>query len=170
MMKKNGLLLIVCTAVLSLCAFSACEELKVAPSENDDLLPQQYDSQTAEPNDSFMRIDGKLDEEIYQTASWLEFSYASNVDGTLPAVKLTGFTTELGVYIASTAKDSNVRYGADYMEQIAPAACTSWSLTIVVDKKGEEPSRLRNNWFTYYITTTNYKCLFTLKLKVWYSF
>ena len=149
-MKKKSLLTLL-SALVALCACTACEELNVAPPENTELIPDRYYSQTEEENDSFMTIDGKLDEEIYQTATWLEFSYASNIDGTLPKVKLTGFTSELGVYIASFAQDSNVRYGADYMDQIASAACTSWSLSIAVDKKGEEPARDRNNWFTYYI-------------------
>lgn len=149
-MKKKNVWIGILTCLSTLFFVAGCDEkFTVSPAENTDLLAEKYNSQTAEINDEFVVIDGKVDEEIYQNANWLEFSYASNVEGNLPVIKLTGFTGEKGIYISSIAEDKNVRYGASYMEQIAPASCTSWNFSIVVDKKGEEPNKTRNNWFTY---------------------
>ena len=146
---KSFVIAFVCS--LGLATATACDVAfqNADEAQNEHLIPESYDSQVDAENDENMLIDGKLIESVYGNANWFEFSYASNVDGKKPTVYLTGFTTEYGVYIASKANDTNVRYGGGFMEQIAPANSTGWELTIVVDKDGENPSLYRNNWFVY---------------------
>ena len=129
--------------------FSSGTEFKSDPAQNAALIPESFSSQVFGENDPDMLIDGQLTESIYDVVSWLEFSYASNVDGNLPKVYLTGFTTGCGVYIASKAYDTNVRYGGGFYEQIVPAGSTGWAFSVAIDKKKEKPSRFRNNWFNY---------------------
>ena len=137
-MKKKSFLLTILGALSALAFVAGCGTSD--PAHNAHLIPDRFHSQAKEENDPDMLIDGKLDESIYTDIEWLDFSYASNVDGTRPQIRLTGFTTEYGVYIASKAYDTNVRYGGGFMEQISPAVTTGWEFSIVVDKKGEKPS------------------------------
>ena len=64
--------------------------------------------------DKYMKIDGDLSEEKWQNKNWFQNTLIQNVNGNMPKIKVTGFTTEKGVYIAAVAQDSNIVNDGDH--------------------------------------------------------
>ena len=77
------------------------EEEKIAKAEN--TYETDYHSYCTYEHDSDIDIDGELQESVWQGKQWYTTTYPSNLNGNLPKVKVTGFTTAKGIYIASVA-------------------------------------------------------------------
>lgn len=84
-------------------------EIVVLGSEGKSLTNiSDYESFCSAKNDGNVQIDGMLDEDVWAGKRWFSNTYLSNIDGTLPTLKATGFTTSKGIYIASVVKDANM--------------------------------------------------------------
>lgn len=95
-----------------------------------------YHSYCTYEHDADMKIDAKLDEAVWQDKKWYTNTYLDNLDGTKPVIRVTGFPTEKGVYIASVVNDTNLMDNGER----APLANSNWEFRVTADNVGEERS------------------------------
>ncbi len=110
-MKKRQLAILIAIASvlvassIILCVFLLNRE-NIAKAEKQ--YEGTYNSFTTQECDSFMKIDGTLDEEQWQDKAWFH-NTGYNVDDTsFPSYDATAFLTDKGVYVAYKLKDSNI--------------------------------------------------------------
>lgn len=109
-------------------------EEKIARAEN--TYETDYHSYCTYEHDPDIDIDGVLEESVWQGKQWYTTTYPSNLNGNLPKIKVTGFTTEKGIYIASVAEDTDLRYNGE----LAPGANSNWEFAVTADNVGQERS------------------------------
>lgn len=113
MKKRDKIILIViaCVLVVStglLLAFFLNKGESIAAAEND--YQGIYNAYSSYEHDSFMKIDGQLDEEQWQNKTWHYNTGYTREEGEFPSYETTAVLTEKGVYIACKVKDSNIIY------------------------------------------------------------
>lgn len=67
---------------------------------------------------------------------WYTNTYLDNVNGKKPVLRVTGFPTEKGVYLASVVEDTNLMDNGER----APLANSNWEFHVTADNVGEERS------------------------------
>ncbi|MBQ8802333.1 MAG: hypothetical protein IJZ53_01690 [Tyzzerella sp.] len=78
----------------------------IAKAEN--TYEKEYRSFCTHEHDKDMKIDGVLDEQAWQDKEWFSNTYLINIDNNMPVMKVTGFTTDYGIYFASVVEDENI--------------------------------------------------------------
>ena len=99
---------VLCMSLLLL-VLAACNPRSaevIAPAENS--YQKDYHSFCTREQDESITIDGVLDEDVWQNKAWFVNTFLSNTNGTQPVLKVTGFPTEYGVYVAATVNDTNI--------------------------------------------------------------
>lgn len=92
-----------------------------------------YESYCSYEHDKDISIDGKLEESVWKNKKWFSNTYLANTNGTMPVLKLTAFSTEYGVYIASVVEDTNLVSDG----QRSPGMNSNWELYVTADNVGE---------------------------------
>ncbi len=65
-------------------------------------------------NDSDIAVDGVLNEPYWQNGNWFTSTYDAALGVATPQMKVTGFTTEKGLYIAAETNDTNLVNDGDH--------------------------------------------------------
>ena len=97
----------------------------------------QYEKQysfTTHGQSAEVRVDGVLDDTVWQGKKWWKHTYLSNINGVMPKVELTAFPSEQGLYIASVVYDSNLTSDGER----APGTNSNWELYIAACNAGED--------------------------------
>lgn len=112
-MKRTliAMLLIIVT-VTCVVALVACNKSEIFPEES--TYDYEYISTYEGENDLDISIDGKLDEDAWQGKKWFRNTFTNNLDGTMPYLNVTAFTTEYGVYIGAKVEDNNLIYHGEF--------------------------------------------------------
>ncbi len=116
-------------------ALSACGQTQevIDPAQN--VYEKTYDSDYKGEIDSYMAIDGVLDEIIWEDKNWFTNAFASDTTGTNgPRMYVTTHLTEKGVYVGIKAMDNNIVYTGD----MAPNWNTGVRLYVVALNVGED--------------------------------
>lgn len=137
--KKKIVIAVVAVSVLLLLigGFIAWRLLRgetIAKAEN--TYEMDYHSYCTYEHDSNIKIDGVLDEEEWQGKKWYTNTYRENLSGKYPTLRVTAFSTEKGVYIASVVEDTNLRNNG----QRAPKVNSNWKIGVTADNVGQERS------------------------------
>lgn len=103
----------------------------IAKAENK--YEKTYHSFCTLEHDKDINIDGNLDEAVWQNKKWFTNTFINNTSGNLPVLKITGFTTQYGVYLASTVEDNNLVYSGS----ISTTTNSMWELNFAADNVGE---------------------------------
>lgn len=93
-----------------------------------------YHSFCSYEHDKDMDIDGVLEEDVWKNKNWYTNTYLANTNGTMPTLKVTGFSTEYGVYIASVVEDNNLVNDG----QRSPSKNSNWELYVSAANVGVE--------------------------------
>ena len=109
-------------------------EERIAKAENQ--YDTDYHSYCTYEHDADMEIDALLDESVWQDKKWYTNTYLDNVNGKKPVLRVTGFLTEKGVYLASVVEDTNLMDNGER----APLANSNWEFRVTADNVGEERS------------------------------
>lgn len=107
------------------------EKEVIAKAENS--YDAEYISHCTYAHDEHIKIDGVLDEKEWQGKKWFSNTFLANLEGKLPVMKVTGFTTKYGVYIASTVTDSNLVNNGQHSKQNS-----LWEFYVAACKDGEK--------------------------------
>ncbi len=138
-MSKKMISLVCILSVLLTVALSGCSgNTEVAPAEN--TYDKQYSFSTYEQSPD-IRIDGVLNEEVWQGKQWFSNTFLSNATGNMPVLELTGFPTEYGVYIASVVYDQNLTSDGERH----PGTNSNWELYISACNVGDDPFSAEHN-------------------------
>lgn len=116
----------------------------IAKAEN--TYHAQYDSYCTYESDENISIDGELDEAEWQGKKWFSNTYLENVKGELPVMKITGFTTERGVYLASTVTDTNLINDGQRSK-----TNTLWQLNVAATSTGGKMKTDGMKTYTFYV-------------------
>ena len=102
----------------------------IAPAENTyDPGLYSYSTYAGSPD---VKVDGVLDEPVWQGKSWWKNTYLANVGGVLPKMELTAFPTQEGIYFGSKVSDSNLTSDG----QRYPQKNSNWELYFAVADVG----------------------------------
>ncbi len=126
--------LLLAGGVTAWCLISGNRGERIAKAENH--YETDYHSYCTYEHDPDMKIDGVLDEAMWQGKKWYTNTYLDNVNGQRPVLHVTGFPTEKGVYIASLVEDTNLRDNGER----APLANSNWEFHVSADNVGEDRS------------------------------
>lgn len=118
--------------VSGLTAFFALQNKEVIAKAENSYQPE-YHSYCSYEHDKDIRIDGVLDEDVWKDKKWFSNTFFSSTEGGMPAMKVTGFTTEYGVYIASTVTDDNLVNDG----QRSPVKNSNWEFYLSSNQVGE---------------------------------
>ncbi len=117
---------------------AACNDEQIAPAENLGVGNNSLSNHAQSPD---IKIDGVLDEAVWQNKGWFRNTYRDNVGGNLPVLELTAFPTEYGVYIASKVTDSCLSNDGERF----PNYNSNWELYIAACNAGESLYSVENN-------------------------
>lgn len=140
MNKKKKIILISSTAVVALLLigllifFLFFYQSREVIAKTEHTYEAEYQSYCTYEHDPDIQIDGVLDESVWEGKSWFSNTYLANVQDNMPRIKVTGFTTDRGIYIASIAEDSNLVNDG----QRSPKRNSNWEFYITADNVGEE--------------------------------
>lgn len=87
-------------------------------------------------------IDGKLDEEIWQTKSYYTCGFAEDPDNQYATYRLTAFPGETGVFIGGQSYDTDMRRTDSY-GSFAPDYNTGWEIYFFCLEKGTDQNQLQ---------------------------
>ena len=105
-------MLLIIVTVTCVVALVACNKSEIFPEES--TYDYEYISTYEGENDLDISIDGKLDEDAWQGKKWFRNTFTNNLDGTMPYLNVTAFTTEYGVYIGAKVEDNNLIYHGEF--------------------------------------------------------
>ena len=139
MTKKKKSLMILIVSVLALLAAGIVIALvvfrdNIAKAEN--TYDPYYESFYTGENDLGIKIDGKLDEDIWKDKNWFQDTYLSKPNVKMPSWKITSHMTDMGVYIAAYIEDNNIMNDGQHTME----ANTSLEFYYFVSNVGEEIS------------------------------
>ena len=140
MNKKTKIVLISAAAAAALLLigllifFSLSRESGEVIAKAENTYNAEYHSYCTYEHDPDIQIDGVLDESVWEGKQWFSNTYLANTQDNMPRIKVTGFTTDYGIYIASVAEDSNLVNDG----QRSPKLNSSWEFYVTADNVGEE--------------------------------
>ena len=126
-----GLILLV-ALIIGIGAVLLLSGNKIRQAENS--YEKDYTSFCDAENDPDMQIDGVLDEDKWRNKKWLKNTYIQNINGLMPKLKVTAFSTEYGVYIAAVAEDTNIVNDGDHTMECN----SSFDITVAVNNVDEK--------------------------------
>ena len=126
-----GILLLV-ALIIGIGAVLLLSGNKIRQAENS--YEKDYTSFCDAENDPDMQIDGVLDEDKWRNKKWLKNTYIQNINGLMPKLKVTAFSTEYGVYIAAVAEDTNIVNDGDHTMECN----SSFDITVAVNNVDEK--------------------------------
>ena len=109
--KKRLIFILSALCLISAFCFSACSdggEAQINPIEKQ--YGYVYSSQYEGACDPDIKIDGNLDEAIWQNKKWYTSKYCADIYGTMPELNVTAFNTKYGAYIGVKVRDNNILY------------------------------------------------------------
>ena len=112
-MTKRSIIVFILAAIsiCSLVCFASCKgknESNVNPITVG--YEYAYSSQYEGANDPDIKIDGKLDEAVWQNKKWYTSKFYTDIKDIMPKLETTAFTTEYGAYMGVKIRDNNIIY------------------------------------------------------------
>ncbi len=140
---SKRIIAIVCVLCALLLLMSGCGASEtIAPAENPG-IQTSYSFITGEQSPD-IKVDGILDEAVWQGKSWFKNTYLSNMGNSMPSIEVTGFPTQYGVYIASVVYDQNLTSDGERY----PGTNSNWELYVSACNVGEDlfSEKYNGNW------------------------
>lgn len=134
MAKKKTILMVIAFLLVltsSSVLLQGCGAESIAPAENP--VKEAFYSYSTYSGSDAVRVDGVLDEEVWQGKGWWSNTYLSNVNGVLPKIELTAFPAEEGIYVGSVVYDTNLTSDGERY----PQKNSNWELYFGVYEVGE---------------------------------
>ena len=127
----SGVILAALLLLIGVIVFFVLGKEHIAKAEN--TYEPSYQSYCSYEHDADMNIDGVLDEEAWKNKKWFSNTFMNDLDGKKPSMKVTGFLTEYGVYIASTVLDDNIVNDG----QRSPKLNSNWEFYLCANQTGQ---------------------------------
>ena len=124
-------LLVALLLTIGVVLFFVFDKEQIAKAENS--YNPSYHSYCSYEHDAEMKIDGVLDESAWKDKKWFSNTFLNNTDGNLPSMKVTGFMTDYGIYLASTVIDDNIVNDG----QRSPKLNSNWEFYLSANQAGE---------------------------------